>query len=278
MQHLTEEQLILFHYNEAEDSQRIAQHLEACSACRHNYENLSHTLGSMTLTRIPERPAEYGSDVWRRLAPQLATQQRNRLSRWMGVTLARIGRPSLEYPATVRVLFAPRPWCIGAGVLLLASAAFLAGRFWSQPGSNPRLAQPHLAQPSSSAGGQRMPFKELGDHLERSQLALIELINSKTNGPVDISIEQVLARELVDVNRIFCRTAAHLDDGVVMSTLEDLESALLEISNSPPRLSSEQFAELRRRLGPDAVLCKIKVVGAQLRARQAAQELAQHRS
>jgi hypothetical protein len=140
------------------------------------------------------------------------------------------------------------------------------------------MAQAHLAQPSSSAGGQRIPFKELGDHLERSQLALIELINSKTNGPVDISIEQVLAQELVDVNRIFCRTAAHLDDGVVMSALEDLERALLEITNSPPRLTSEQFAELRRRLGPDAVLCKIKVVGAQLRARQAAQELAQHRS
>jgi hypothetical protein len=278
MQHLTEEQLILFHYNETGDSQRIARHLDACSACRHNYDSLSHTLGSMTLTRVPERPAEYGSDVWRRLAPQLASSQRNRLSRWIGLAMARIGRPSFEYPASVRVLFAPRLWCIGAGVLLLASAAFLAGRFWPQPASIPRVAQAHLGPPSSSAGEQRIPFKELGDHLERSQLALIELINSKTNGPVDISIEQVLARELVDVNRIFCRTAAHLDDGVVMSALEDLERALLEISNSPPRLSTEQFAELRRRLGPDAVLCKIKVVGAQLRARQAAQELAQHRS
>ncbi len=121
-------------------------------------------------------------------------------------------------------------------------------------------------------------MKELGDHLERSQLALIELINSKTDGPVDISMEQVLARELVDVNRLFCRTAARLDDGMMMSALEDLERTLLDISNSPSRLSPEQFSELKRRLGPDAVLCTIKVVGAQVRAKERQLDLSRNHS
>src|SRR5213595_1742634 len=35
--------------------------------------------------------------------------------------------------------------------------------------------------------------------------ALMELINSKTNGAVDITAEQVLARELAAINRLFRR-------------------------------------------------------------------------
>src|SRR5689334_5870690 len=93
MQHLTQEQLILFHYREVEQSELIAQHLERCPSCRRNYQSLSRTLGSVVLTPVPQRGAGYGNDVWRRLAPQLATQQRHRLARWLWAVLARSGRP-----------------------------------------------------------------------------------------------------------------------------------------------------------------------------------------
>jgi hypothetical protein len=275
MQHLTEEQLILFHYRETEDREQIAQHLEGCAGCRRDYENLSHTLGSVGRTLVPERTAAYGSDVWRRLAPQLDRQPQTTFCQWIGLALAALRRPFCYHRAGVQVF---RRWCLSAGAIALASAAFLTGRYWREAGSQPDLVRIHRPAPRSADPARATLFQELGDHLERSQLALIELLNSKTNGPVDLTIEQVLARELVDANRLFCRTAAPLGDSVVMSALEDLEHTLVEISNGPSHLTAEQFADLRRRLGPDAVLCKIKVVGAQLRARRVAQEAIEHRS
>jgi hypothetical protein len=265
MRHLTEEELILFHYDESEDPRRIAGHLAACVPCRKNYQTLRSTLGTVTSTPVPERDPDYGTRVWDRLKSRL--EPRPARSTWRRLAKAfRFAFPSPETTAGLAVLV--RPWSIGAGVLLLAGAAFIGGLLWQRPSPRENLRQATTSPHDVRGAGPPVPLRALGDHLERSQLALIELINSKTNGPVDISMEQVLARELVDVNRLFCRVGASLGDDLMMSTLEDLERTLLDISNSPSRLSTEQFGDLKRRLGPDAVLCAIKVVGAQIRARE----------
>jgi hypothetical protein len=116
--------------------------------------------------------------------------------------------------------------------------------------------------------------------LERAQVALLELLHSKTNGAVDISLEQTLARELVSMNW-FCRqTCARLGDTGTANVLEDLERALIEVSNSPATLASPEFADLCRRLDANRVLFKVQVVGSQVRARErdAARELTASRS
>jgi hypothetical protein len=109
---------------------------------------------------------------------------------------------------------------------------------------------------------------------------LIELINTKTNGVVDISLERALARQLVDVNRLYRQSAARLGDAGMASVLEDLERTLIEISNSPSQLSSLEFAEFRQRIDTDDMLFKVKVVSSQVRAkeREAARERAGKRS
>jgi hypothetical protein len=111
-------------------------------------------------------------------------------------------------------------------------------------------------------------LSEIADHLERSQRALIELINSRTNGPVDIAGEQVLARELAAVNRLFRCTAIDAGEPGMASVLEELEVVLIEISNGPARLSADEFAALRQRLDADGLLFKVKVLNAQMRARE----------
>ena len=62
--------------------------------------------------------------------------------------------------------------------------------------------------------------------------------------------------------------------------LEDLERTLIEISNSPAKLSAGEFADFRRRIDTDDMLFKVKVVSSQVRAkeREAARELAGKRS
>jgi len=167
---------------------------------------------------------------------------------------------------------------VASGLGLLVLGAFLAGRFWPQPPSSPApvVAQ---SQPLSAGARERVLLTEIGDHLERSQLALIELINSKTNGAVDITVEQVLTRELTAVNRLFRRAAADAGEPGLASVLEELELVLVDVANGPARLSADEFAALRERIDTDGLLFKVKVLGAQVRSRErdAARELAANR-
>ena len=52
------------------------------------------------------------------------------------------------------------------------------------------------------------------------------------------------------------------------NVLEDLERRLIEIADSPSKLSSTEFAEFHRRLDTDDMLFKIKVVGSQVRLKE----------
>jgi hypothetical protein len=271
MQHLKEEQLILFHYGEAESPEAIVDHLSRCASCRRHLESLTATLGSISSSATPPRGPEYGSEVWRRLAPELARTPRGgltaTLSEWIAV-----------WRGAARENFLGWRWAaaISAAVAVALAAAFIAGMGWPNRPWSVRTVSTQAPAVGRANASSKLPLKELSEHLERSQLALLELINSKPNGPVDISGEQVLARDLVDMNRLFCRSFAQSGDGGTMSALEDLDRTLVEISSSPSKLSAEQFDELRSRILPGAVLCKIKLVGAQLRAQE--RETARNRS
>ena len=240
MNHPTEEQLILYHYGEVEGRDRIASHLEACASCRANYQALQRVLEAVNTMPVPQRTQGYGAEVWRQLRPQIvqATALR-RLDFWQ--------------------LFQWPRWAVAGALASLVLIAFLAGRFWPQRDST---AEPLIAkspQPISRQARERVLLKEIGDHLERSQLALIELINSKTNGVVDISLEQSLARQLVDVNRLYRQSAARLGDAGMASVLEDLERTLLEIAHSSSRPEAGEL---------DEILFKVRATGLQLRVRE----------
>ena len=76
MNHLNEEQLVLFHYGEEgyrEPVKRrdVAEHLARCADCRSQYESLQRVLAAVDAVPVPERAEGYGSEVWARLRPRL---------------------------------------------------------------------------------------------------------------------------------------------------------------------------------------------------------------
>jgi len=272
MNHPTEEQLILFHYGEdGEDGecQGVSGHLQNCEMCRANYHNLCQALLLVEATPVPQRDPGYGAQVWRELRPRLPAKPGSEAARWTvssfiaGLAGIRLSRLSLA-----------------GGLALLVVASFLAGRFASQPRSTsapPLVKTPVMPAPRAT---ERVLLREISDHLERSQLALIELINTKTNGVVDLSFERELAQQLIGVNRLYRQAAARLGEVGSAQVLEELERALIEIANGPAQLSSTEFAEFRDRLDTHDLLFKVKVLGSQVRTkeRETARELAANRS
>ncbi len=235
MQHLTEDQLVLYHYGELAECAAVEQHLADCASCRASYEMLQDVLGAVEAAPVPERPETYGAMVWARL------------------------RRDIARPAPAGFFAWPR-WAVAAAMGVLIVAAFLAGRFW------PRSAAPTIA--TAGQIRERILLVAVGDHLERSQMVLVELVNAKGNGAVDISNERQWAEDLLDSNRLYRQTAAGIGETALASVLDDLERVLLEVAHSPSRLSSRDLDELRRRIESEGILFKIRVIGSKVQAQE----------
>ena len=237
MKHLSEQDLILHYYGETTDG--AGEHIEECAACRGSFEELARVLGAMDKLDTPEPTEGYERRLWNRLSPELNRSWglRGHLASWL----------------------TPRRLAAAGAVAALVVAAFLAGRVSQQ--------RPQMAALSAPVR-ERIMLVSVGEHLERSQMILIELENNESSGPVDITEEQRRARDLVDENRLYRQAAIKSGDTGVSSVLDDLERTLLEVAHSPSKLDSAEFARIRERIEAQGILFKIRVVGNNLRERE----------
>jgi hypothetical protein len=235
LKHLSEEQLVLYYYSEGEGAPEVSRHLDSCEACRAEYAGLQRVLNVVGAAPAPERGADYGSQVWSRLQPSLGRR-------------VRFTQP-WRWPV--------RYWAAAASVAALVMAAFFAGRY-----------SPRAAEPAGHQVRERILLVAVGDHLERSQMVLVELMNAPPGRPLDVSSERQRAGDLVAENRLYRQTAARTGDGNVARVLDDLEPVLLEIARGPARLTPEELEKLRQRIEADGILFKVRVVGLTVRQRE----------
>ncbi len=244
MNHLTEEELILHYYGEEGDTLAVEQHLDGCEPCRALYGGLQRVLNVVDTLPVPARGPEYGAQVWERLAPHMP-RRRN----WLW-----------SLPVPLRWAMA------GSAVAGLLVAAFMAGRFYPQAPVRKPVQMAGLS--GDPQAGERIMLVAVGDYLERSQMVLVELVNARPKGTLDISAEKERAADLVSESRLYRQTAAHTGDGAVASVLDDLDRVLLEIAHGPSRISEEELEGLRQRLEAEGILFKIRVLGTNVRSQE----------
>jgi hypothetical protein len=231
--HLSEEELVLHHYGEAEDPRAIEAHLADCEACRASHEALVRDLSAVPSDIVPERDEAYGARVWARLEPKLAARPR----RW-----------------TVRRMALP------AALAASLALAFLLGRLTGPP-AGPPVAREIVRE--------RILLVAVGEHLDRSRMVLVELSHAGEKGkPVDISSEQKWAASLVASNRLYRQTAVQFGDARVATVLDELERFLVEVANGPAELSPAELQVMRERIEARGLLFRVKVLGSQVRDRQ----------
>ena len=152
--------------------------------------------------------------------------------------------------------------------MLLTVGAYWVGRHNAGIGGVPPAPTSVQASLGTEAIRQRVVLAALGEHFDRTERTLVELVNSEPGRRVDISAEQAWARDLLEANRLY-RQAAGMQSPALAQVLEDLEPVLLEIANSPSQLTSDEFESLRGRIEARSLVFKVRVTGADVRARAA---------
>ena len=251
-QHLTEDDLVLHYYGEptAAGEQHAAGHLQECSRCRADYTRLQQVLAAVDERAVTlDLPPSFERTVWARLEPDLKPARRG----WMGWLLT-----------------SPAPLGLAAAVMVLVVGAFLAGRALS-PAPAPAPAAAGAGSASGSGSEQvreRILLAGVSEHLDRSQMALVELVSTDDNAALDVTGDRSRAEQLLADSRLYRRTAELTGDVALSQLLDDIERVLTEVATVPENGSSRDLADVRRRIESRDLLFKVRIVSSEIRERQ----------
>jgi hypothetical protein len=239
MNHLSEEQIVLHYYGDAEEASEVERHLAACAECRAEFARVQSTLRQIEPLEVPEPAAGFEEKTWLNLRDHLPEK---------GSFLKRL-------------LQGRQKWALAGAMAVLLAAAFLAGRFWPRPG--PQIAE----QLPSQVNPQRVVLVAVSDHLERSQMLLVEIMNADAKGPINLSSEQAEARELLDSNHLYRVSSQQAGNPQVARLLDQLGRVLAEIANGPADVSPEDLQQVRHTIQSEGLLFKVRVVSSEVNSK-----------
>jgi hypothetical protein len=242
MNHLSEEQIILHYYGDAEGEPEIERHLAVCAECRAEFARVQSVLQQIEPLEVPQPSAGFEEKTWLNLRDRLPE------------------KGSFFH----RLFGAQQKWAFAGVMALLLAAAFFAGRFW------PRAGDKNIAShPGQSAQGnpQRVVLVAVGDHLERSQMLLVEIMNTDANSSVDFSNEQAEARDLLDSNHLYRVSAQQSGDPQIARLLDQLGRVLAEVANGPKEFSAQDLEQVRHTIQSEGLLFKVRVVGSEVNSK-----------
>jgi hypothetical protein len=241
-EHLTEDDLVLHYYGDLEsDPAQAEAHLSGCAECNQRFGRLQRVMAAVDSMPAPVLPDAFERTVWARLEPALP-ENRGWLS-WL--------------------VFSPANFAWVATVLLLVGGAFIAGRV-TRP-----AAPPAAGVASTEQIREGILLAGVGEHLERSQTMLVELVTADPDEPtVNLAGERERAEELVAANRLYRQVATQSGDVVVTQLLDELEQLLVELAAGPDQLPGEDLERVRQRVEAKDLLFKVRVVSSRVRERQ----------
>jgi hypothetical protein len=245
MRHLADDELLLYHYRDGDDIEIAERHLSACAECQSRLAAIEEVLKLVVAPSIPERGPDYGSEVWNRIRAELP--ELTRREHW--------------WPAIPR-------WAWAGAVAALLVGVFLLGRYSSE--RRPPVNEAGVTTaPAAQQVRERVLLLAVGDHLDRSQMLLLELSHASESGEIDISGQRQRAIELANANRLYRTTAQKVGDPSIATLLDELERVLLQVGHEPSRLTARDLKRIQDSIQSQGILFKVRVVRANVRKESA---------
>lgn len=250
--HLTDEQLIHHFYGDevVDTESSVDEHLRTCEACKALWNEITDALKVVDASRIPEPDSHFEQRIWTRVQPALIAQTE---------------------PLEPRVLvFARRHPMAFAGIATGLAAAVVAmllvGHVWRiTPGGAPDATASVAADPESR---ERVLLTALDEHFQRSEMLLVEVMNSPMPTDAEFLVDRETADDLLDSSRLYRMSAEQNGKFRLAQMLEDIESVLVEIARSPEQVDRTDFRSLQARIDSDDLLFKVRAVSKQVQDRR----------
>jgi hypothetical protein len=248
--HLSHDELVLHYYGDAgPDAARFDTHLGECEACRTALDRLTRALSLVDASPAEEPAPGFEARVWARLEPALAPA----VPWW---------RRLLDVPA---VRWAPAGFAMAALIAAFAGGWMLRSTTTSPATQEVSGSAPRTPPPEAPALQTRVLVLAVGDHLDRAEIALSELMNT---GAVMDDLDRSRAADLVATNRLVRQTAVQAGDEALDEVLDEIGRVLVELANAPTDVSVEELEDLRQRVESRGILFRMRVIGNDLRTRQ----------
>ncbi len=231
---------------------RVATHLETCADCALVVAELQQIVRDASALG-PIQPPEH---VWDLIQSTVQSPE------------STVHSPESTVQSRQSRVWPRYAWALATAALVVM--AFFVGRFAQQreqqTASEQRADTAAVrASADDAAVRERVLLIAVGDHLERSQMVLVELAHAETRGELDISAERQLADDLVASNRLYRQTAQQMGQENVAGLLNELEPVLVEVARGPSTVSMQQLADIQQRIEALSIVFKMKVIGSDIR-------------
>ena len=240
MKHLTEDELIAYQMGELTDAalaRAIAQHVEECSLCAGDAEEIARTLRVYSAAPVQIPNADH---AWQRLLVSLPVLQPDQ-SRWDGLWPRQItGWLKLALPVLAAIL-------VATGLMLhLHTASNTTGHLPPGPISErPRTLKPNALDAQGPG---------VAAHLEDAERLLTTL--SHEPGSLDADT-RAQAQHLLLENAVYVRQARASGDFTDASVLEDLGRTLTTLNHEQ---EADKRWHLRMEVNANGLLLDIRIL------------------
>ena len=240
---------------------RVATHVEACGECALVVAEIQQVVrDAAALGPITPPP-----HVWTLIQAQLRSPESE--SRVAAVQSSPVG-PESQSPESVeagRDLRGPRQRPRSSSWRFSPDGFVNLREATARGGARSRARVRHRSSRTTRSVRERVLLIAVGDHLERSQMVLVELAHAETRDELDISAERQLADDLLASNRLYRQTAQQMGQANVAGILDELERVLVEVARGPSTVSMQQLADIQQRIESQGILFKVKVIGSDIR-------------
>ena len=251
MNPISDDDLVLYHYRDGLDAERIAQigaALATSQSLRDRYTEIERAVTHFEQDEIAPDP-NFNARLWRRLAPELeqaeiiASATVSQLSAW----------------DRLRTWFAPMqlwPVLTAAAVLVVAiGTGFLVGR------QSVTVPAP-VASSEPEAAAARELDAYIAANLRATERVLLTASNS--NDPSLLEGNRELAQSLVETNRLYGLAAARSGNTRLANFLRELEPVLISLANQPGSAAVQSSEDLREFLDTTDLLFQVRATQARL--------------
>jgi anti-sigma-K factor RskA len=246
MNTISDDDLILFHYRDGLDANRIAEidrALAESSELRERYSMIGRALARADMLPTPVPDADFDARLWRSLEPRLGVRVAPKPESW---------RDRLN--ALNTWMTAPRFAFAAACALALAvGIGFYAGR---------NSAPPLLAASEADAGAARVLDAYVAAHLRATEGVLMTASNSDSATLLDSNRE--LAASLVESNHLYAIAAARAGNTQLADFLRQLEPVLIALANPSPTSPVQPTQGLRDYLNSTDLMFQVRATQARL--------------